>query len=178
MDNLLEVFDRFSPIVLTKLQTLIAQVGKHRFDGRLLAVDPGETTGITVLDQRHPDNPTFVLAAQAQLKTWPFEDAVHNFHDLFTIFKPTFMVFEAYHVYKWRLQEHTFSQVPTIQIIGALKTWAVHFGVPYIEQTAQTGKAFFTDSKLKMLDMFIAGQPHARDSLRHAATYLTFGGRL
>jgi hypothetical protein len=161
---------------LPKLCGLIRQVlaSKPRdpFVGRLLAVDPGETTGISVVDC----TPGYVeLVHQDQLPCWPLESAVGRFDRIFREHLPKFMVHEAYHVYKWRLQEHSFSEVPTIQIIGALRTIAILHGVPYAEQTAQTGKAFFTDHRLKSLDMHFPGQQHARDSLRHAAQYLTFG---
>jgi hypothetical protein len=85
------------------------------------------------------------------------------------------VVYEAYHIYRWRLEEHSFSKVPTIQIIGALRCIAIQHGIPQVEQTAQTGKAFWTDDKLKAFGVFEKGQKHARDSLRHALQYLTFG---
>jgi hypothetical protein len=161
---------------LHKLEALIRAVNKHNFQGCLIAIDPGETTGITCVTRYLSSK--VELIQQNQLACWPFDMAVEAFKDLIhppTIHKPTYVVYESYRVYKWRLQEHSFSEIPTIQIIGCLKTWCHHFSVPYSSQTAQQGKGFFTDDKLKELDLYFPGQPHARDSLRHAAHFLTFG---
>lgn len=158
---------------LPKLETLIHQANKHSFVGVLLAADPGETTGITVM-QRNSDGEVHLIH-QEQMSSWPLHENVSRFDYLMSAWRPTFFVHEAYHVYKWRLQEHSFSRVPTIQIIGSMLTIAILRRVPYVEQTAQTGKAFFKDELLKRLDMYIEGQPHARDSLRHGAQWLMFG---
>jgi len=162
------------PIALPKLLELIQKANKRKppFHGTLLAVDPGETTGVTVISAgvHHCD-----LVIQDQLTTWPIEQAVHNFTNEFQISLPTHVVFESYYVYSWRLQEHKFNEVPTIQIIGCLKTLCIQRGIPYDSQNAQTGKAFFTDDMLKKLNMYYEGQPHARDSLRHACQFLMFG---
>lgn len=158
---------------LTALAKLREQVKKNtEFRGRLLAVDPGETTGITIIDVSAISTS---LVLQEQVPTWPLEVAVKNFSRILSASLPNFLVYESYHVYSWRLNEHKFSEVPTIQIIGCLKTLAIQQGIKYGHQTAQTGKAFFTDHRLKSFNMFYTGQPHARDSLRHACQYLTFG---
>jgi hypothetical protein len=162
---------------LPKLAHLIKQVNKSDFQGRLLAVDPGETTGLTIIDVSHPypQCHNVALIIQDQIPSWPLEQFITPFTKILSTCTPTQIVYEAYHVYRWRLQEHAFSEVPTIQIIGALKTLAIQHKIPFLRQTAQVGKAFFTDQRLKSMDMYIPGAPHSRDSLRHCAHYLTFG---
>jgi len=157
---------------LPKLHELVCRAKRNSFVGKLLSVDPGETTGISILECT--TNSTHLIH-QEQLTTWPLEQGSPNLMKLFQTYLPTFMIFESYHIYRWRLQEHSFSQVPTTQIIGCLKTWAIHFGVKYREQTAQAGKGFFTDHRLKTFGLYFEGQPHARDSLKHAAQFLVFG---
>jgi len=155
-----------------KLHKLRMQIKKSDFMGHVLAVDPGETTGWALLECR-PDATN--LVNQGQIVSWPLEVGVPRLETLIKELSPNFVVYEAYHVYAWRLNEHKFSEVPTIQIIGALKTLSVQRGVPYGCQTAQTGKAFFTDDRLKSMDLYVEGERHARDALRHACQFVTFG---
>jgi hypothetical protein len=151
---------------------LVHQLRRNDFCGRLIAIDPGETTGVTIIDC----TPTNIhLFAQLQIGSWPLEKSLNDFVALFATTKPSQMVYESYHIYKWRLAEHTFSEVPTLQIIGVLKAIAILESVPYTSQTAQAGKAFFTDKRLKDLKLYFEGAPHARDSLRHALQYIAFG---
>lgn len=154
-----------------KLHKLITQVKKNSFIGRLLTLDPGETTGYAILDRTLT---TTQLIEQGQLNTWPLENCVPAIESLFEKC-PKFVVYEAYHVYSWRMDEHKFSEVPTIQIIGCIRTIGIQRGVGCNCQTAQTGKAFFNDDRLKMLDLYSEGQRHARDAVRHACQFVTFG---
>lgn len=160
---------------LGRFRELCAKLNKHRFQGVLLAVDPGETTGLSVINTT-PQMSEWGLI-QGQIPSWPLEAFVAGVTPWFDTYKPTFLVHEAYHVYAWRLKEHSFSRVPTIQIIGALLCIAIQRGVPYIEQTAQVGKGFWTDEQLKRFGAFYTGQQHARDSLRHALQYIAFGAK-
>lgn len=156
-----------------KLAALRKQVKKSVFQGTLLALDPGETTGWTVIDVGVAGE--IIIANQGQFESWPLDKALRRLTSLVESFSPNFLVFEAYHVYAWRLNEHTFSEVPTIQLIGMIKTIALQRSINFGEQTAQTGKTFFTDDRLKSLGIYFDGQKHARDSLRHACQFVTFG---
>ena len=161
-------------IELPKLHNLITKIGRHpavTFEGTITALDPGETTGLTQIT-KYQDK--MVLRFLEQIPSWPLEDFIRACHTE-RYFSVSRVVYEAYHVYSWRLDEHRFSEVPTIQIIGAIKVLCIQQGTPYSPQTAQVGKGFFTDDRLKALDMYFPGKPHARDSLRHAAQFLTFG---
>jgi hypothetical protein len=155
-----------------ELHDLIVKVKKHNFQGKLLWFDPGETTG-WALFRRNPEH-TF-LEAQGQLETWPIEACVRNFTDLIQSSQPTRVGYESYHIYQWRLKEHTFAEVPTLQIIGCLRTLCIQKMMPYDSQTAQTGKGFSTDDKLKKWGIFHPNMKHARDAVRHATHYLIFG---
>jgi hypothetical protein len=160
------------PTPLEELGKLLLKTERNPFRGTLIAVDPGETTGITVATRT--DLGAW-LNGQDQIDSWPLDKFVWSFHTLIFKTRPDLVVLESYHVYAWRLNEHTYSEVPTIQIIGALKALCILNAIPYVEQNAQTGKAFFTDDRLKRMNMYFEGAKHARDSLRHAAQFLTFG---
>ena len=157
-----------------KLVELRHRVNKSKFEGTLIALDPGETTGVTVVHVPFSQD-SIDIRHQCQIKSWPLERFIGDFNTMLALYKPEFVVFESYHVYAWRLNEHTFSEVPTIQIIGSLQTLCHLQKIPYGEQTAQTGKAFWTDERLKTFGVFKTGEKHARDSLRHALQYLVFG---
>lgn len=154
----------------------LAQVFKsspHRmFRGTIAAFDPGETTGSSIwqVDDNGPQ-----LKHAKQLPTWPIEDAVHQFLQSLQLFKPTIAVFESYRVYNWKTDQHANSEVPTVQIIGSLKTCCILEGIPYTTQSAQIAKQFVTDDKLSEWGFWLKGEKHSRDSMRHAIYYILFG---
>jgi hypothetical protein len=155
-----------------KLHELITRLNKHDFRGRIAIFDPGETTGFACF-QRTAE--VTVLLGCQQIPTWPIESGYLELQKVLDEYRPSRVLYEAYHVYKWRLEEHTFSEVPTIQIIGALKLLLLQRGIPYSNQTAQVGKGFCTDDKLKYWDLYMPGKVHARDAIRHGCHFLLFG---
>ena len=168
-------------VELTRLHELIqkirtktsnANASTPPFEGTVLALDPGETTGLTQIIHYHDRT---ILRHLEQIPGWPLDDFIQAAKAGQYFQGISHCVYEAYHVYSWRLDEHRFSEIPTIQIIGCIKTLCIQQGIPYSTQTAQVGKGFFTDERLKQFDLYFPGKPHARDSLRHAAQFLTFG---
>lgn len=160
---------------LPKLHQMILQLNRCKFEGQLLSVDPGHTSGINILS--HTKEMTRLEFA-AQLPTWPLESGVDKFTEVLAAFPAvTACVYESYHIYDWKLEQHSFAEVPTIQIIGCLKTLLIQHKIPYGYQSAQIGKGFCTDRKLEVWDLWLPGLVHARDSLRHGCHYLLFGGR-
>ena len=166
--------DRPAPQQLPELERLVRQLDKYDFSGHLLALDPGETTGYALFHRRSQQS---WLISAGQIQTWPFEDCVRsltlNFQHAHS--RPSQVVYEVYHVYGWRLQEHSFSEIPTIQIIGCIKTLCVQNDIPYHGQTAQVGKGFCSDQKLRYWGLYQPGLVHARDAIRHGCHYLLFG---
>lgn len=151
------------------------------YDGLLLALDPGETTGWSLWKSTKDE---VELLECGQVKTWDLPDAIESFDRLINKLLFTHnsggwnirVVFELYSVYEWKSQDHSWSEVPTIQVIGCLRTLLIKNEVPYSSQTAQIAKNFMTDNKLKSWGLWQEGQRHARDSIRHGAYYLCFGG--
>lgn len=142
------------------------------FTGTLLALDPGETTGWCVFDSE--DGKHFHLVAQGQEKTWEMDYAVSGLTGLIKQFKPDHIVHELYAIYEWKSSDHSWSQVPTLRIIGCLETLCIQQNIPYSAQTAQIAKNFCTDDKLRMWNYYIKGARHARDAIRHGTYYLMF----
>jgi hypothetical protein len=145
-----------------------------RFIGRVLALDPGETTGAALFDASELE---VTLLATAQIKTWPLHAAVSHFERLLELHKPTVVVYEKYHIYEWKAEDHSWSSVPTIQIIGCLKTLCIQRKIPYGSQTAQVAKQFCTDEKLETWNFYKKGEKHARDAVRHGCYFLLFGNK-
>lgn len=162
----------------------LAQVhkGKPRpggpFRGRLLALDPGETTGWSIWDSNGTKF-TYTMDECGQLDTWDKENhsivnCVKNFPDLINRHLD-YIVMESYRVYEWKSDSHSWSDVPTLRIIGSMETRLIDRGIPYTMQTAQVAKKFVTDDLLKRWGFYERGQRHSRDSMRHALYYLLFG---
>lgn len=149
-----------------------SQKPEQRFCGRILAFDPGETTGYccfaTTMDEAK-------IAQAGQIKTWPMEEAVASLTDIIVKMQPDKIVFESYQVYEWKADDHSWSQIPTVQVIGCLQTLCIQMGIPYKTQTAQVAKQFCTDEKLEAWGYWMKGYRHARDAIRHGCYFLLFG---
>lgn len=142
------------------------------FTGTLLALDPGETTGVFVAKA----TPTSLEVLKVtQVQTWPMEKAVFNFADIINTYRPDFMVNESYRVYDWKADDHKWSPVNTVRVIGCIDTLALQHTIPQHEQSAQIAKNFCTDDFLKKMGYYYPGLKHGRDAVRHGLYYLCFG---
>ena len=142
------------------------------FVGTVLALDPGETTGWCVFNSTVE---MAALKATGQIKTWEMVYAVENLGKLLKQYKPDIVVHETYAVYSWKAQDHSWSQVPTLRVIGCLETLCIQNDLRYHDQTAQVAKHFVTDDKLKRWGFYQEGMKHARDAIRHGCYFLCFG---
>lgn len=141
------------------------------FEGKVLALDPGETTGWAMFESTAEDAK---LLCQGQIKTWPMIIAVDNLTKMIEEHKPDFIVHEMYAVYEWKSQDHSWSQIPTVRVIGCIETLSIQQHISYSSQTAQVAKNFCTDEKLKTWDFYEKGMRHARDAVRHGTYFLLF----
>jgi hypothetical protein len=152
-----------------------AQEKTPLFQGNLVCFDPGETTGLAVFKAAATN---LSLAEVDQLPTWNKQAgdlALRPLTSCFDTTKPTIVVFESYQVYDWKTEEHSWSQIPTVQIIGAIKTVCQLRQIPYYQQTAQMAKQWATDAKLEKWGLYKSGMRHARDAIRHGVYFLMFG---
>lgn len=164
-----------SEIISESFNKMLTAVHKTKgvipFKGTLIAFDPGETTGYSVWQSGERGA---ILVEQGQIKTWPMEDAVHNVGLLYERFRPEHVVHEMYAVYEWKTDDHAWSQIPTVQVIGCMITLCILNAISYTSQTAQVAKNWSTDSKLETWGYYLKGQRHARDAVRHGTYYLLF----
>jgi hypothetical protein len=143
-----------------------------------LGLDPGETTGcaqwqcVTLFDGA----PGFF---QIELFQWETKDIGQSWDTLQEYVsvkgqRPNHIRYEAYRVYEWKADTHSWSPVHTIQWIGAMRALFHVHQIPNSCLMAQHAKSFWTDQKLKACGLYSPGMQHARDACRHLLYYLTF----
>jgi hypothetical protein len=136
--------------------------------GLLLCLDPGDTTGYAVFRAG-------VLKASGQFRVDP--TTLAKFHSLMSHYKPDLLVVENYRVYQHKLKQHANSTVPTIQYIGAIRSFAQLLGIPIVFQWAFQAKGFGTDYRLRELGLYQPNRRHANDAIRHAVYWYIFHPR-
>ncbi len=147
----------------------LARKMKHVDNTRILAFDPGHTTGFAVFEDQK-------ILDCGEIDTTDMENAVLNVTDIFEPWKPDVVVIEDYRIYKWRAKHHVGSPMLTTRVIGCIETIAIQRGIYKIyKQPAHIAKGFCTDPKLKDWGFFLKGKKHANDAIRHGAYYLLFG---
>jgi hypothetical protein len=163
-----------------KFTELLAKTKKDLFKGKILALDPGETTGWCTLELKASDSP---LASRAEVRphycagqivTNPIEQATPLLTKLFEEQKPDHIVCEDYRVYSWKTKSHSWEELHTPQLIGSIRTLAQQLNIPISFEMAQQPKQFVTDEKLKEWGIYHRGMKHARDAQRHAIYFLLF----
>ena len=143
--------------------------GKARIPQCLLVLDPGKTTGWSVfMDGK--------LAETGVIEDCYDEKNIHvsEYTKLITMFEPDFILYEDYRIYGDKLNQHHFSEVMTLRLIGAIETIAQTCSIPTHKQMAVTAKNYVTDSKLKLWGFYEGVNRHARDAIRHACYFLLF----
>lgn len=137
-----------------------------------LALDPGETTGVAIFTK-------LKLAAAYQENTSTLligSRALHKLiDDLKDVFPDLQIVSESYRIYSWRTKQHTWASLHTPRLIGALECLCYQYNVHLEQQSAQIGKGFVTDDRLKEWEFYQTGMQHARDATRHGCQWLLFG---
>lgn len=134
---------------------------------RLLALDPGKTTGWALFT-----GCTFVSAGQ--LATSSQQEALQLLEVRLFEAKPTLVVIEDYRVYANRTQQHAGSSLSTPRLIGMIETLLLQRSIPFHKQPAGVAKQFVTDDRLRAWDLYSRGLKHARDAIRHGVYYVLF----
>lgn len=147
------------------------QVKKQRpnwGDEIVLALDPGETTGVAVFKG-------IKLGEVTQLNTVEMPKAAVALYNLIVLIKPQVVIVEDYRVYKWKTDQHAWAGLHTPRLIGALEYILFVLNTPTIKQSAQVGKGFCTDERLKEWGFYTPAKRHAMDAVRHGCQFLMFG---
>jgi hypothetical protein len=84
----------------------------------------------------------------------------------------------GYETFDFRHEEQPRDKIDYIarEVIGATRAWALEWTyAATLRMNAGTGKGFWNDDKLQRIGVYVPGQPHAMDALRHLLRYMTFG---
>lgn len=130
---------------------------------RIVALDPGKTTGICSLVVQED------CFDSLDATHYPIEKSVAVFLDHY---KPDVVIYEAFRLYPWKSQQLSFQEMPAVEVIGVIKTWCNAHGIVPIEQPASSrmmmSKEWLQKSGLWKVTI---GLPHARDAARHLLYY-------
>lgn len=157
-----------NPTFQDLVRKIADQRGKPLFMGKVLAIDPGETTGIATFN-------ALELIKFWQEDTKTLESSAKNLTPILVNTAWDAVVIEEYRVFSWRSKEHSWSHLHTPQLIGYIRGTLAIEGIKPIMQTPQNAKGFCTDQKLKDWGFYQRGMPHARDAIRHGSFFLLFG---
>jgi len=122
---------------------------------KVLALDPGVTTGIATLDS---------------------SDAVHAdqvkcdhraFYDFLVGYDPDTIVFERF-VYQRRDKVELWP----VEVIGVIRLYSEQFEVPLFAQTPSQAKNLWTNDKLEKIGLWQTGMKHSMDAVRHLLYHL------
>lgn len=156
--------------LFSKMVTAAHKRGEpSRFLEKILALDPGETTGVAAWD---PDANEILLW---QLETKDLGPSYDVLLSALNSWAPSHLRAEDYKVYGWKANEHAFASLHTPRWLGAIEVAAYVAGIPFSVKLAQHAKTWWTDDKLKACAAYHPGMKHARDAKRHLSFYMAFG---
>lgn len=130
----------------------------------MVSLDPGGTTGVAVFGIK---GDAILIQATAQIGPQEHHDLLW---DTLSRLQPALVVCEDFQ-YRNGLEK---ANLIPCQYIGVLNLWVKRSGAHVKMQTPATGKAFWTNDKLKVLGEYRAANPHAMDALRHGLHYISF----
>ena len=136
---------------------------------RLLAVDPGETTGWAYFENG-------ILRSSGQIAHRDLGIMSTKIQELIGDILPTHVVAEDYKVYRSKAKSHSWSGLYTPKLLGAIEFICGMSNIPLTLQMASS-KQFCTDAKLKIWGYYCKGNPHTNDAIRHGCYFLLFHKR-
>ncbi|NIW13752.1 MAG: hypothetical protein GWN31_07450 [Candidatus Thorarchaeota archaeon] len=131
---------------------------------KILAFDPGGTTGVVLLDTTSPKIFNAPLTFPQELYQFLGDSVVPGCVD--------HIVIEQFRLYSYKAQSKSWSDFPEIRAQGAIEYAAYQAGIVYTLQPPSTAKQAIQDGLLKEYGFYKGYAAHERDALRHALTYL------
>ena len=126
---------------------------------RVVAFDPGGTTGIATLQL---DDDGIIKTDGWQVKT-AFE--------VYSLLKSTKWDQVVYESFRYERRGNV--NLKPVEIIGVIKLACEMFGLPLMAQTPSTGKGWWY-RKLTTVGLWMVGTPHANDAMAHLIHWFTF----
>lgn len=132
---------------------------------RILASDPGVTTGIAYLSGNGWPANTLRIH---QIRPEDFPQPHATLYDFLSEIKPDKILYEPFH-YRQGVLGAVFKGV---EYIGIIELWAQHHNVEAIKINPSDGKGFWDMKKIKAMNLWTPGHPHGMDALRLLLTWL------
>jgi len=117
----------------------------------LIALDPGVTTGIATVD-----------SSMESIHTDQIKVTHRELYGYLSDFRPDEIVYESF-LYRRRDKVVLYP----VEVIGVINLYAQTYDIPLYVQSPSQAKAFMPKHKLEALGLWVAGQTHAMDALRH-----------
>jgi hypothetical protein len=139
---------------------------------RALALDPGKTTGWAVAALNHGVNLDVEVGEDAFSL-----DSLYEFIDAFintSGYSPLHVIYEDF---TYRNASRGGLDLTPVKMIGIIELFRERYEpiVGFHLQSASTGKAFWSDPKLKEANIYAKGRKHGRDATRHLMQWMAFG---
>lgn len=134
----------------------------------VVALDPGVTTGIARGIINDHDNSVIIKYFQEaynELELYHYLEAERS----------DFLVYESFQYRPGKAKPSV--NLRPVELIGVIKLYGqlrLHYNSLYA-QSAATGKAFWTDDKLKAENLYDKRYRHGRDACRHLLQWIRFG---
>lgn len=116
----------------------------------IIALDPGVTTGVAILD------------SQQRLRTYQDVFSHKSLMEYLEDLSPTTVVYESF-VYQRRNKVELYP----VEVIGVIRLYAQKYDIPLYVQSASQAKGFITNDKIEAMGLWVKGQKHGMDALRH-----------
>jgi hypothetical protein len=137
---------------------------------RILSLDPGVTTGYAAAYYS-----TDRLSIGVDEHVW----TPRGLYDWLKVYlresnAPTTIIYEGF---EYRNKPRTGLNLTPVELIGVIKIFKERHEpiVDFVMQSAASGKAFFSDDKLKVMGAYKPGKKHGRDATRHLLQWANFG---
>lgn len=129
----------------------------------VVALDPGGTTGVAVLDSPVPE----IHRDQVDTSS---PRGLADIWDILNIAGPEEIVMERF---QFRYGGGRSKVVLTpVEVVGVVKLYCAMKNIALYLQTPAQAKKLITDDKIRKLDLWIPGHPHAMDATRHLLYHL------
>jgi len=139
---------------------------------KALALDPGKTTGYAVAHLN--DGMLDIEVGEEEFSLTGLYEFVAAFIDVRDDGRPTHIIYEDF---SYRNASRGGLDLTPVKMIGVIEMYKEQYE-PFVQfhlQSAATGKAFWSDPKLKEKGIHAKGRKHGRDATRHLMQWLAFG---
>lgn len=151
----------------TSAASLHTEHGMHR---TIVSLDPGGTTGICMGDLS--DQELVLRISQEQFSMHGMYDFLERY-----VAECEDLCHVIYESFQYRKLSRGGLDLTPVKLIGVIELMRDRFEplVTFTEQSPATGKAFYSDDRLKQMGIYKPGTPHGRDAERHLMQWITFG---